>query len=198
MVKISENTDRQTIAKLKNGDIQAFQDIFNAHSTNLFHFAFSYLKNTFESEEIVQDVFIRIWEMRTEIDEKKSFKSFIYRMTVNKVFNQMKHRVVKQKYEGYIQNFDQSYSDSPEALMHYEELNEKVGSLILKLPSQQQAIFKLSRIEGFSNPEIAEKLGLSIRTIENQIFRATKVLKENLPSDYLFALICLFSGLISC
>ena len=169
----------------------AFKNVFVAYSDGLYNFAFSYLKNSFESEEIVQDVFLRIWEMRDDIDEDKSFKSFLYKMTVNKVFNHLKHQVVRKKYENYILNFDQSFHESPEASLHFNELNRKLQTLMQKLPEQQRNIFQLSRSEGLSNSEISEQLGLSIRTVENQIYRASKFLKEHLKEEYFFLIFLL-------
>ncbi len=169
----------------------AFQKIFVFYSETLFHFTCSYLKNTGEAEEIVQDVFLRIWEKRAEIDLEKSFKSFLYTMTVNKVLNHLKHQVVRQKYEKYLNNFNHDFSESPEAQVHYKELGERIEGLMNKLPEQQRNIFSLSRQEGLSNSEISEKLGLSIRTVENQIYRAGKFLKEQLKGEYLFALLLL-------
>lgn len=191
-----ENIDRQIIRRLKDGDMQAFQKIFEAYSDKLYHFTYSYLKESFEAEEIVQEVFLRIWEIREDIDEDRSFRSFIYRMTVNKVFNFMKHQVVRQKYEKYLLNFDHSPIESPEAHLQFSELDTKIRSLLHKIPEQQRNIFKLSRIDGLSNSEIAKKLGLSIRTVENQVYRATKFLKENLKSEYFFVIIYMFCDVL--
>ena len=188
----SKYIDRNLIKKLKAGDMKAFQVIFNAYSESLFHFAFSYLKESDDSEEIVQDVFLRLWEIRTEIDEEKSFKSFLYRMTVNKVFNHLKHQVVRQKYVNHLMNIDQSFSVSPEEHIHRKELDIKVQELLLRLPEQKRKIFEMSKLKGLSNTEISEQLGLSVRTVENQVYRATKFLKEHLKDEYLFILVCCF------
>ena len=121
----------------------------------------------------------------------KSLKSFIYKMTVNKVFNHLKHKVVEQKYEKYVMNYKHSSTYTPEENLQYKELNGKIQTLLMRLPDQQRNIFNLSRLEGLTNPKISEKLGLSIRTVENQIYRATKYLKENLKDEYNLALFCL-------
>ncbi|MCW3804472.1 RNA polymerase sigma factor [Plebeiibacterium marinum] len=189
--KKSTNISIQLIQRLKEGDIKAYEHIYNYYSESLYHFAYSYLKNPSESEEIVQEVFVRIWEIREGIDENKSFKSFLYKMTVNKVYNQMKHQVVEQKYEKYLMNYYQASANLPEESLQYKELNQKIQVLLEKLPDQQRNIFNLSRIEGLTNPKISEKLGLSIRTVENQIYRATKYLKQHLKEEYHLAVFCL-------
>ncbi|WP_423127991.1 RNA polymerase sigma factor [Gaoshiqia sp. Z1-71] len=188
MTTAPENIDRQLLKRLKGGDMNAFQLVFAAYSQNLLHFTFSYLKDQYEAEEIVQDVFLRIWEIRKDIDEEKSFKSFIYRMTVNKVFNHLKHQVVRKKYEAYLSQSVQSFDESPEARLHYQELEEKIRGILQKLPEQQRNIFQMSRMDGLSNSEISDKLELSIRTVENQIYRANKFLKEQMKNEYLYIL----------
>lgn len=188
-----EHIDRQMVQRLKAGDMVAFRKVFDAFSERLYHFTCSYLKDTEVAEEIVQDVFLRVWEKREEIDEDKSFKSFLYTMTVNKVLNYLKHQVVRQKYEKYLTNFNQDATDDTESKVYYNELKVRLGGLMNKLPEQQCHIFEMSRNQGLSNREIAEQLGLSIRTVENQIYRASKFLKDQLKDDYLLALVLLLS-----
>lgn len=187
-----EHIDINLIKKLKAGDTKAFQVIFNAYSESLFHFTFSYLKDSFDSEEIVQDIFLHLWEIRSKINEEKSFKNFLYRMTVNKVFNHLKHKVVRQKYENRIMNIEPSFSINPEELIFRKELDVKVQELLSKLPAQKREIFEMSKLMGYSNTEISEKLGISIRTVENQIYRATKFFKEHLKDDYQLVITCCF------
>lgn len=184
-----KHIDRNLLRKLKLGDRSAFQVIFDAYSERLFHFAYSYLKDSNETEEIVQEVFLRLWEIRTEVDEEKSFKSFLYKMTVNRVFNHLKHQIVRQKYEEHLMSLDPSFSETPEEALRRNELTDKVQEVLNKLPEQKRRIFILSRLKGYSNAEISEKLGLSVRTVENQVYRATKFLKEHLKDDYLILLI---------
>ncbi|MGV8134330.1 MAG: RNA polymerase sigma-70 factor [Mangrovibacterium sp.] len=191
MTKGTDNIDPLILRQLKEGSINAFRKIYMAYSERLFHFALSYLKNAFEAEEIVQEVFIQVWEMRNEIDPDRSFSSLIHRMTVNRVFNQMKHQVVKQKYQKYLLHFDHSLEESPEATLHFKELESKINSLLAKLPEQQRNIFEMSRMKGLSHSKIAKDLGLSVRTVENQVYRASRFLKDQLNEEYLWALFCL-------
>jgi len=194
LAKEDQDIDLKTIAKFKNGDILAFRKIYDGFSEPLYRFAYSYLKDSFEAEEIVQDVFLKVWEKRDEIDEQKSFKSYLYRITINKIFNELKHRVVKQKYEQHLLNFDQLTHETPESSIQFQELNKKLELLLTKLPEQQRAIFIMSRWKGLSNAEIAEKLNLSIRTVENQIYRAAKFVKLHLNDDYPIAILIIAFG----
>jgi RNA polymerase sigma-70 factor (ECF subfamily) len=194
LTKIEEHIDAKLISKFKNGDREAFRKVYESYCEPLYRFAYSYMKDSFEAEEIVQDVFLKIWVKREEVDEQKSFKSYLYRITVNKVFNELKHRVVKQKYEQHALNFDQTTRETPESSIQFQELNKKLDLLLTQLPEQQRNIFIMSRWKGLSNAEIAENLSLSIRTVENQIYRAAKFIKLHLNDDYPIGILLIVFG----
>ncbi len=196
MTKIDEHIDERLIARFRKGDMDAFRKIYESHSKSLYRFAFSYLKDSFEAEEIVQDVFLKVWEKREEVDEQKSFTSYLYRITVNKVFNELKHRVVKKKYEQHALKFDQITGETPESSIQFQELNTKLEQLLSKLPEQQRNIFIMSCWKGFSNVEIADNLNISIRTVENQIYRAAKFVKLHLNDDYPLTILLIVFSLI--
>ena len=182
-------TERDLIRELKAGDRKAFQEIFDAYSERLFHFAYSYLKDVNETEEIVQDVFLRLWEIKSEIDEEKSFKSFLSKITVNKVFNHLKRQIVRQKYEDYVLKLEPVNPITPEESLSQKELECNLLEMLGKLPEQKRKIFELSKLKGFSNAEIAEQLGVSVRTVENQVYRASKFLRERLDEEHLLLLL---------
>ena len=194
MTKIDEHIDEKLIAKFRDGDMNAFQKIYNSFCKPLYRFAFSYLKDSFEAEEIVQDVFLKVWEKREEIDLQKSFKSYLYRITVNKIYNELKHRVVKQKYEQHSLKLDQSTPATPESSFEFKELNTKLEQLLLKLPEQQRNIFIMSRWKGLSNIEIAENLNISSRTVENLIYRASRFIKLQLKDGYPLGILLIIFG----
>lgn len=197
MTKPDEHIDERLIGRFRDGDMEVFRKIYNSFCEPLYRFAFSYLKDSYEAEEIVQDVFLKVWEKREEVDVQKSFKSYLYRITVNKVFNELKHRVVKQKYEQHALNFEQINSETPESSIQFQELKTKLEQILKQLPDQQRSIFIMSRWKGQTNAEIAQSLNLSIRTVENQIYRAAKFIKLHLKDDYPIVILMIAFGLQS-
>lgn len=194
MTKIDEHIDERLIAKFRDENMIAFQKIYTSFCEPLYRFAYSYLKDSFEAEEIVQDVFLKVWEKRAEVDVQKSFKSYLYRITVNKIFNELKHRVVRQKYEQHALKFGQLTGETPVSAIEFQELNAKLEQLLSKLPEQQRNIFIMSRWRGVSNAEIAEKLNISLRTVENQIYRAARFVKLHLNNDYPLGILLIIFG----
>ena len=194
MTKIDEHIEKDLISRLKSGDMAAFQKIYDSFCKPLYRFTFSYMKDSFDAEEIVQDVFLKLWEKRDEVDELKSFKSYLYRITVNKIFNELKHRVVKRKYDQHLLNIELVNDETPESAIQFQELNNKLEQLLSKLPEQQRNIFIMSRWQGLSNTEIALNLGLSARTVENQIYRAAKFIKLHLNQDYPIVILSIVFG----
>lgn len=197
MPELYEHIDIKLLHRFRDGDVEAFRKIYETFCDPLYRFAYSYLKDEFESEEIVQDVFLKVWEKRAEVDVQKSFKSYLYRITVNKVFNALKHRVVRQKYEQQAMRSDQHTEETPESSIQFNELNEKLEHLLNELPEQQRTIFVMSRWKGMSNAEIADQLNLSIRTVENQIYRATRFMKLHLNDNYPLVILLIIFGFTS-
>ena len=114
---------------------------------------------------------------------EKSFFSLIARISTNLCYDHFRHVEVRNRHEDQIPQFGKSHFDDPEAVNQAEMLQEEIQKIINeKLPDKCRAIFILSRIENRSNPEIAEMLDLSTRTVENQIYRALKILKKNLKN----------------
>ncbi len=174
--------DSILVRRLKKNDKKAFELIFHRYKEKLYYYALSYLRSAAEAEETIQIVFVSLWENRALLNEEYCLNSYLYRITVNHIYNQIKHKLVRQKYMDQVNLQPLEDNDSEESIL-FNDLQQVIDSLIKELPRQQQLIYKLSRNSGLSHAEIANNLGISIRSVENQIYRALKFIREKLRQE---------------
>ena len=174
------------VRKLKKDNRKAFELIFDKYKEKLYFFALGYLNNVTETEEIIQTVFISLWEHRHSVNETLSLKNYLYKSTVNTIYNHFKHKAIRQKYLDYSLVYEMKEDNYTQESINHNDLKKLVDTLIERLPSGQQKIFKMSRWEGLSHIEIANRLGLSVRSVENQVYRAMRFIKENLKEEFYF------------
>jgi RNA polymerase sigma-70 factor (ECF subfamily) len=178
------DSDVTLVRQLQKNDKQAFELIFNKYRRKLYFFTLGYLHSQAETEEIIQNVFLSLWENRDMLNESYSLQNFLYKVTVNHIFNHLKHELVRKKYaDRFSDQFIEDNNSEESILMN--DLQQVIDSLVEELPMQQQVIFKLSRHDGLSHSEIANNLGLSIRSVENQIYRALKFIRGKLRQESL-------------
>ena len=171
--------------RIKMGDEQAFELLFKKHYTTLCNFSNKYLFNPEEAQDVVQDVFLNIWENRDEIDPEESLKAYLFRITANNSINKLRRRKVKTKYDEilkfvYVENLGLSPHDS----FLERELSEYLGLAFNKIPPQCRRVFDLSRIDGLKYSEIAEYLRISVKTVESHMSKALAILRTELK-EYL-------------
>lgn len=165
--------------QLKKGNEQAFDEIFGQYYKGLVVFSTGVLKDKDLAEEVVQDLFVKLWENRKKTTLKISLKAYLFRAVYN---NSVKVAKQKLKFinEDSISEFESNIEFTN--LLEQTELEEKIYNSIESLPPQCKKIFKLSRFEELKYREIAEKLSISIKTVENQISKALKQLEKSLGS----------------
>ncbi len=173
----------------------AFDAIYNKYCHKLHEFVFRYLKQEEDAEGIVQEVFIKIWEARGKIDVYASFESFLFTIAYNTTISLLRKRVCETKSREYLKSLQQIDStDTINDEIQFNELNQKVQSLLQQLTPRQKEIYLLSREEGMTHNEIAQKLNISESTVNNHLVTTLKYLKfhfdNSLPVNILF--ICLF------
>lgn len=171
------------VKALSAGDIKAFNDLFKLYANRIYRFAFGYLKSESDSEELVQDVFMKVWERRSELNENLSFKSYLFTIAFNIIRKHFAKKSLNNRYFEYqilddldlktVQNID------------YKSTKEHLDQLIAKLPPKRRSIFVKSRLEGYSVKEIAEEMGTSPKTVENQLGDALKFIREHLRKENL-------------
>jgi RNA polymerase sigma-70 factor (ECF subfamily) len=195
-LKLFENiTDSELARKINAGEKNAYQELFERYAPRIYQFSLSYLKNKSDAEELVQDVFLKIWEKRDMLDESKNIKSFIFKVAVNTIYDFIRHKNIENAFNDFTRANFETNSDNTWHTVIYDEMQENLQKLVAQLPGQQQKIFQLSKEEGLTSEEIAAKLNLSKRTVENHLFRAVSFLKEHFKRDsfisaLFFYLIC--------
>jgi len=167
-----------------------FDAIYRKYSRRVFQFAVSILKTQDDAEEIVQEVFLRIWEKRKDIQEHLSFKSYLFTITYNTSISLIRKRIRETRYVNSIHSIQVPPDlHTPSSDMEYLELKKKVEETIEKLPDRQRQTYLMSRKEGLSYREIADKLGVSVNTVENHMVKALRFLREKLGKNSLMMLL---------
>jgi RNA polymerase sigma-70 factor (family 1) len=175
---------------ISKGDKAAFEQVFRLHYQALCRYALPLIKDLDEAEEVVQHVFFNIWNKRTELQVSSSLKSYLYRAVHNDCLNRLKHGKIRMLYaEDYKKTQDGSFADAS-ATLQAKELGRHIHEALDALPEQCGQVFRMSRFEQLKYSEIAERLGISVKTVENHMGKALKLMRESLK-DYLPALLWL-------
>ncbi len=183
-MKLFENiSDAELALRINAGEKNAYQELFERYAPRIYQFSLSYLKNSADSEELVQDVFLKIWEKRETLDHSKNIKAFIFKVAVNTIYDFIRHKNIENAFSDFARANFETNSNNTWHTVIFDEMQENLQKLLAQLPEQQQKIFQLSKEEGLSSEEIAAKLNLSKRTVENHLYRAISFLKENFKRD---------------
>ena len=184
--------DIELVLKLQKGDVEAFDLAYQKYAGKLYGFALRYLKSSDETEELVQSVFLKVWENHRSLRNDASFKSYLFTIAYNEICNTFKRRAYLRKFVGEQLSENTTVSSDTEELIDYHFTKDQVASIVAKLPERQRTIFQKSREEGKTNKEIAVELGLSSGTVDNYISDSLKFIRNHLK-DKNFALFLLFS-----
>lgn len=179
----------ELIELIKEGEKTAFEKMFQEYAPKIYHFALSYLHNAADSEELVQDVFLKIWEKRESLNPSGNLKAFIFKVAINTIYDFIRRKNVEGAFSDFANKNYEKSSDNTWHTVIYNEMLNALNGLIEQFPEQRKKIFKLSKQEGLTNDEIAQKLNLSKRTVENQLYRAVSYLKGHLKNESLPALL---------
>jgi len=172
-------------------DNKDFEKLYNQYSILVYNLALNYLQNIEDAEEVTQDVFIQINNSLSKFKEKSSLKTWIYRITINKCLDFIKHKKSQKRFfifgkksqnEFEIENV--SNFEHPGILMENKEKSKLLFEIINELGENQKTAFLLSKVDGLSNPEISEIMKLSISSVESLVFRAKATLKEKISNKF--------------
>jgi RNA polymerase sigma-70 factor (ECF subfamily) len=185
-----EKLEIDVFERLKKGDVLAFDAVYAKYCRRLFGFVLKYVKQKDDAEEIVQEVFVKIWESRHKIDVYASFDSFLFTIAYNSTISLLRKRVTEKKYIEFLISQQQEYIvDDSSVEMQFNELNENVQLLLNELTPRQKEVFQLSRVEGLTHEEIAIKLNISTNTVKNHVVTALSFLRKRLDNKLLVNLL---------
>ncbi|MEJ2880780.1 RNA polymerase sigma-70 factor [Pedobacter sp. GR22-6] len=188
-----------TIATLSptatNYDDQAFEQLFKAHYRGLHAYANTILRDDDLAEEMVQGMFLKFWEKRELLNIQSSIKAYLYRSVYNDSMNYLKHQKIKTKYQDFTLHSMDTSHEPASAKVELSQLEMKLKEALNELPEHCRTIFQMSRFEELKYREIAAQLGLSIKTVENQMGKALRILRLKL-ADYVTLLALSLPALI--
>ena len=169
------------VKNLAKGNLLAFNTLFKEYSNRLFRFAYGYLKSEAEAEELVQEVFARIWENRKALNDELSFKAYVFTISFNIIKKNFRTKAYLEKYfRSKIYNEEDMETSQK---ISYDSLLQYIKELATKLPERRREIFMRSRFEGQKIQEIAEAMKISHKTVENQLTEALKFIRDNLKKE---------------
>ena len=172
---------------------QAIEEAFREHFQGLYRYACTMLSDELMAEEMVQNVFYKLWKNRESIAINQSVASYLYRSVYHECLNHLKHLKVRAAYEKHASRVMEQMNNAADKLK-LKELETKLDEALKELPEQCRTIFQMSRFEEMKYMEIAGKLGISVKTVENQMGKALKLLRSKL-SDFLPILIYILTNL---
>ncbi|MBX2906463.1 MAG: RNA polymerase sigma-70 factor [Taibaiella sp.] len=196
MHSLSEATIFETGSYTRTMDSQNYsrskiliEEEFKTHFQGLHRYAYAMLKDEIMAEEMVQNVFYKLWKNREELSINGAVASYLYRSVHNECLNYLKHLKVKAAYQAHVSRTMEHINNAAEKL-RLKELEQRLEKALTELPEQCRTIFQMSRFEELKYAEIAGRLGLSVKTVENQMGKALKLLRTKL-ADFLPALLML-------
>lgn len=178
--KIVNRNNQEIIQMLSDDNPAAFETLFLHYYPKVKLFLIGFLKDEESAQDIVQDVFLKLWQRRKELDSLTNFNAFLFRCAKNEMLNYLRKQYIGTLYiEKEIQK-EARYNNDPESEYVATELSSLVKSMVEKMPSQRKIIFRMSREEGLSSDEIAQRLNINKRTVENHLSLALRTIRENI------------------
>ena len=170
--------EKELLIELRNDNEQAFEKIYKLYSARLYGNLIKLVKSESEAQEILQDVFLKIWNNRHSIDTEKSFRSYLFKIAENKVYDFFRKAAREKKRESVLVEIATSAYMPVEEILVSEAKTALLEKAIESLPAQRQQVFRLCKLEGKSYKEVGEILGISTSTISDHIVKATRSIRD--------------------
>lgn len=187
---LAKKTDKKTIEKIQKGDLKTYEKLFRDYYQILCNYSNRFVQDIDEAEEIVQELFYVLWKNRKTLNITVSLNSYLYKSVYNRSLQYLQHKKVERKYETYAKSQTLNYNPDPSEAVRAGELANIIQNTMKSLPDRCRTIFNMSRYEGLKYHEIADKLSISVKTVEANMSKALKMFRVTLK-DYAGVLLLL-------
>lgn len=172
--------EKLLIERLKSGDPDSFSDIFSVYYKDLVFYSYSIIRDLSSAEDVVQDTFIKLWEDREKLIITVSLKSYLLKSIQNRCIDWHRHKKILDNHSTFVLNNSSLYEYNTDNYLLRSEMEEMIERTLVKLPEKVRESYELNRIEGLKYHEIANKLNVSVRTVEVRISKALELLRKGL------------------
>lgn len=176
--------EKQLVIDFKGGKIAAFNQLYKQYHSRVLQLAMRFLPCREDAEEILQVVFIALWNNRKSVDENRSFSAYILSIARHHIYNALRKAVYRQGFIDYMVNHSSNHSYITEEVVLYNELDSVLNKCVESLPPKRREIFRLFRDEGLSYKEISERLSITVSTVNTQLTQATDYIRKNIRLAY--------------
>jgi RNA polymerase sigma-70 factor (family 1) len=177
------HTERDLLKKIAGGDEQAYKELFHHHWNNIYSVALVLTKSVELAEDMVQDIFLKIWQKREQFTAIERFEDYLFIMARNHIYTELKKKSRDENFRQQVQTYFESSVSNADITLLTKETQEQIRKAIQQLTPQQQLVYKMSREEGLTHEEIAEKLNISRNTVRNHIVQSLKQIREYLQDN---------------
>ena len=186
---VEKHDDNNLIQSLQKGNVAAFDSLFEVYSPKLYGFALKYFKNEGDSEELVQEVFVKVWENRQKLKSELSFKSYLFTIALNQIRKHFNKKAISLRYIQSLQQDPEFENIQPIYDYNYESILQQINLIIEQMPPRRREIFLKSKLEGKSSKEIATELNISAGTVDNHVSEALRFIRSRLTNKNLALLL---------
>ncbi|WP_321375964.1 RNA polymerase sigma-70 factor [uncultured Draconibacterium sp.] len=181
--------NEKLINRFISGDKTAINDLYAEYSPRLYRFAMAYLKSESEVLDIVQEVFVNVWVNRKKLKKDSNLDAYLFTVAKNTIVSVFRKKLSEKDYLEHLKNKSITNSIDTESQFNYNQLSDKLNDLVEQLPPQRKKIYQLSKEQGLANKTIAAELGISVKTVEDHLSKASKFIKKNLTEYGFLALL---------
>ena len=178
--------EQETVRRIRHGDKAAFETLFKEYHAPLCAFALDYVNSSTKAHDIVQNVFLKLWQMRKEWEVRRSLQAYLYQAVRNRSLNTIRNEKTRREaHSGFAAIRSSSINRTAEDQLYFGQLSDAIDEVIEKLPKRRREAFVLHRRHNLTYVEVAEIMDISPKTVENQIGRALKFMRKHLANHFL-------------